>query len=63
VDPRAQAKRTSRQPPLENSLEELPVPPMSWRVSMGLEAARPARREMRKVWVYMMPEVLVGAEV
>jgi hypothetical protein len=54
VEPRAQAKRISRQPPRENSLAEVPVPPRSWRVSMGLAAARPASREMRTAWVYMM---------
>lgn len=50
VEPRAHAKSTSLQPPVENSLEVLPVPPMpprSWRDSMGLAAARLARAATR----------------
>lgn len=47
VEPRAHAKSTSLQPPVENSLEVIPVPPRSWRDSMGLAVARLARAATR----------------
>jgi len=50
VEPRAQAKRTSLQPPCENSFEVVCV----WRFSTGLAVARPARASVMKVLVYMM---------
>jgi len=50
VEPRAQAKRTSLQPPCENSFEVVCV----WRFSTGLAVARPARASVMKVLVYMV---------
>jgi hypothetical protein len=50
VEPRAHAKSTSLHPPVENSLEVLPVPPMpprSWRDSMGLAVPKLARAATR----------------
>jgi hypothetical protein len=55
VEPRAHAKRMSLHPPRENSEEEVPVPPRSWRVSMGLAAVRAARAVTRiEVWKCMV---------
>lgn len=54
VEPRTKAKRTGLQPPWLNSLEVIPVPPRSWRLSMGLAAARPARAAIRMDFVYIL---------
>ena len=55
VEPRAHAKRMSLHPPRENSEEEVPVPPRSWRTSTGFAAARAARAVTRtEVWKYMV---------
>jgi hypothetical protein len=59
VDPRAQANKTSLHPPLENSFDVLPVPPIppNWRTSTGLAAARPASAAIRiEDWIYMVLE-------